>query len=235
MSGPLRFASHMDSRREFVRDLPYLGRPEPDDPQAGDGRDDPARGDVADVRSDRERDARRQPVAPADRHNRDHRPLVRLAALVHACHGPARQRNRGVRQPGADRPVRRSARARRQATSSDTTSDHVFNRYGCSAADDRCQDDRHDAVARRRGAGTAAGVVGCIDGVEWFRDATHLPTAVSHQAIQRDWFPSVRQHPRVVAPRRLGAGSQQGSTAWSRIAREVYAAAWRGSFTACIA
>jgi hypothetical protein len=71
-------------------------------------------------------------------------------SLVHACHGPAPQRNRGVRQPGADRPVRRSARARRRATSSDTTSDHVFNRYGCSAADDRCQDDRHDAVARRR-------------------------------------------------------------------------------------
>jgi hypothetical protein len=31
---------------------------------------------------------------------------------------------------------------------------------------------------------------GRIDGVEWFRDATHLPTAVSHQAIQLDWFPS---------------------------------------------
>ena len=37
---------------------------------------------------------------------------------------------------------------------------------------------------------TAAGVVGYIDGVEWFRDATHIPTAVSHQAIQPDWFPS---------------------------------------------
>ena len=37
---------------------------------------------------------------------------------------------------------------------------------------------------------TAAGVVGYIDGVEWFRDATHIPTAVSHQTIQLDWVPS---------------------------------------------
>ena len=38
---------------------------------------------------------------------------------------------------------------------------------------------------------TSTGVVGYIDGVEWFRDSntSHLPAGPMHQTIQLDWFP----------------------------------------------
>ncbi len=38
---------------------------------------------------------------------------------------------------------------------------------------------------------TAGGIVGYLDGVEWFRDAdpTHQPPGPMHQTIQLDWFP----------------------------------------------
>lgn len=38
---------------------------------------------------------------------------------------------------------------------------------------------------------TSTGVVGYLDGVEWFRDANtgHLPPGAMHQTLQLDWFP----------------------------------------------
>lgn len=75
--------------------------------------------------------------------------------------------------------------------SSDTTVDHFFNHYSCSnqqttvaKAIDMTQ--WHDYAVQV----TPAGVVGYIDGVEWFRDTVHLPTTALHQTVQLDWFPS---------------------------------------------
>ena len=75
--------------------------------------------------------------------------------------------------------------------SSDTSVDHFFNHYSCSnqqttvaKAIDMTQ--WHNYAVQV----TAAGVVGYIDGVEWFRDTVHLPTTALHQTIQLDWFPS---------------------------------------------
>jgi hypothetical protein len=74
--------------------------------------------------------------------------------------------------------------------SSDTALDHFFNHYSCSnqqtsvaKAIDMTQ--WHNYAVQV----TPAGVVGYIDGVEWFRDAAHLPTTAMHQTIQLDWFP----------------------------------------------
>ena len=38
---------------------------------------------------------------------------------------------------------------------------------------------------------TSKGIVGYMDGVEWFRDTdpAHLPPGSMHQTIQLDWFP----------------------------------------------
>ena len=38
---------------------------------------------------------------------------------------------------------------------------------------------------------TPDGIVGYLDGVEWFRDTdpTHLPPGPMHQTLQLDWFP----------------------------------------------
>jgi hypothetical protein len=86
---------------------------------------------------------------------------------------------------------------------SDTPSDHVFQPLRpLVSADDPLPGDRHDAMAQLRAAGDGSWVVGCIDGVEWFRDATHLPRAVSHQAIQLDCFPVC-----AAAPASRGFGS----------------------------
>jgi hypothetical protein len=74
--------------------------------------------------------------------------------------------------------------------SSDTTLDHFFNHYSCSnqqtsVAKTIDMTQWHNYAVQV----TAAGVVGYIDGVEWFRDAVHLPTTALHQTIQLDWFP----------------------------------------------
>jgi hypothetical protein len=74
--------------------------------------------------------------------------------------------------------------------SHETTLDHFFNHYSCSnqqtsvaKAIDMTQ--WHNYAVQV----TPAGVIGYIDGVEWFRDTDHLPTTALHQTIQLDWFP----------------------------------------------
>jgi hypothetical protein len=74
--------------------------------------------------------------------------------------------------------------------SDDVSLDHFFNHYSCSnqqtsvaKAIDMTQ--WHNYAVQV----TPAGVVGYIDGVEWFRDTDHLPTTALHQTIQLDWFP----------------------------------------------
>jgi hypothetical protein len=67
----------------------------------------------------------------------------------------------------------------------------LFNHYSCSHAQTYASK-ALDATQWHNYAVqvTAAGVVGYIDGVEWFRDAAHVPTGPMHQTIQLDWFPS---------------------------------------------
>jgi hypothetical protein len=74
--------------------------------------------------------------------------------------------------------------------SHDTTLMHFFNHYSCAdlqttAAKTIDATQWHNYAVEL----TAAGVVGYIDGVEWFRDAAHVPPSAMHQTIQLDWFP----------------------------------------------
>ena len=74
--------------------------------------------------------------------------------------------------------------------SHDTTLMHFFNHYSCdnlqtTAAKTIDATQWHNYAVEL----TAAGVVGYIDGVEWFRDAAHVPPTPMHQTIQLDWFP----------------------------------------------
>jgi hypothetical protein len=74
--------------------------------------------------------------------------------------------------------------------SHDVTLQHFFNHYSCAnlqttAAIKIDTTQWHNYAVEV----TPAGVVGYIDGVEWFRDAAHLPAVPMHQTIQLDWFP----------------------------------------------
>jgi hypothetical protein len=74
--------------------------------------------------------------------------------------------------------------------SHDVTLMHFFNHYSCdnlqtTAAKTIDATQWHNYAVEL----TAAGVVGYIDGVEWFRDASHVPPSAMHQTIQLDWFP----------------------------------------------
>ena len=74
--------------------------------------------------------------------------------------------------------------------SHDVTLDHFFNHYSCanqqtSVAKTIDMTQWHNYAVQV----TPAGVIGYIDGVEWFRDTDHLPTTALHQTIQLDWFP----------------------------------------------
>jgi len=78
------------------------------------------------------------------------------------------------------------------------TNANLFLHYACSGTDKQTSANKAiDMTAYHNYAveWSATGVIGYIDGVEWFRDtnSAHIPTAAMKQTFQLDWFPVAGQ------------------------------------------
>ncbi|WP_334172710.1 family 16 glycosylhydrolase, partial [Sinomonas sp.] len=78
---------------------------------------------------------------------------------------------------------------------SDTTSIKFFLHYGCSGSGTQTFADKVLDTTQWHNYAvdwSPAGVIGYVDGVEWFRDSNpaHIPAESMHQTLQLDWFPN---------------------------------------------